>query len=177
MKNHLEVEYTKYEFAKLSFEECIEYLDLYEKHIMKFSNDESIFTRALTKSFIITYSRSFTANNPAYGYGGGSIKTGWLKKLSIELQDLHQFIVGRGRNSLLAHIDIEELNPNIFLKENQKGYVFDWPIPMFDAERNHLFRELANQAKDYCIEHQNKIKPKLKTEHIFPVHVIKSTEK
>ncbi len=174
MKNHIEAEFTKYEFAKLSFQECLEYLDLYEKYIRTFYNDEWVFTRSLSKSYVITYSRPFTSNNPVRGFGGGSIATKWLTKLSKELQDLHHFIVDRGRNSLVAHVDISELMPNIFIKENHNDYVFDWPIPMLEIEKNKLFKELATRAYEYCVEHQEKIKPKLETDHIIPVRIIRS---
>lgn len=173
MKNHIEAEFTKYEFAKISFQECLEYLNLYEKYIKTFRNDGWAFTRSLSKSFVITYSRPFTSNNPVNGFGGGSIATRWLAKLSQEHQDLHHYIVGKGRNALVAHVDIAELMPNIFIKENHNDYVFDWPIPMLGDKRDELLRELANSGYKYCVEHQNKLKPKLETNHIIPRRIIK----
>lgn len=70
--DHYQVEYTKYELAKLSFLECLDYLNLYEKGVEFFSEEPLAFQRSISKAFVITYARPFTKNNAVGGYGVGS---------------------------------------------------------------------------------------------------------
>jgi hypothetical protein len=167
--NQIEVEFVKYEFAKLSFMECAEYLDLYEKGLPLFTNKPFAFKRAISKSFVITYARPFTNNNSVDGKGVGTISTKWVKTLPGAQRKLHELLIGEGRNSLVAHIDISKLKPNVWVKEGaHNDYVFDWVLPMISENNLADLRELVSTAYKFCHEHQQKIKTKLGTCHIIP---------
>lgn len=167
--NPVDGEFVKYEFAKLSFQECNEYLDLYEKGLKLFPDTHYIFERSVSKSFVITYARPFTHNKPAGGSGGGSISTKWVRTLPAAQRELHEFIIGDGRNSLLAHIDVEKLKPNVWVKNGpHNACVFDWILLMISEDNLTDLRELVSAAYKFCQEHQQKIKPKLSRTQIIP---------
>ncbi len=171
--DHFEIEFVKYELAKLSFQECLEYLNLYEIGIQFFKDKKFTFERAISKSFVITYARPFTDNKAVDSKGVGSISTKWLKELPEEIRKTHNNLVGKGRNSLVAHIDINALKPNVWIKEQHNDYVFDWCIPMINYNTSGNLRELVRRAYSFSVEHQEKIKPKLKRKHIVPTVVKK----
>ncbi|MDL0430214.1 hypothetical protein QPM17_03705 [Marinobacter sp. TBZ242] len=161
--DYYQVEYTKYELAKLSFLECLDYLRLYEKGVDFFADSPLAFERALSKAFTITYARPFTHNDPVGGMGVGSISTGWIKKLPSKQRELHEELVGDGRNAMVAHLDIGKLLPLIFVKPgNRNDHIIDWRICSLNENSIDDLRALATAAHKYCFEHQGKIEPKIK---------------
>jgi hypothetical protein len=162
----LEIEFAKYELAKLSFHECIEYLDLLERGGDSPQVSGFAFERALSKSFTITYARCFTDNK----HGVGRISDRWLKNLSGEHRKLHDTLIGDGRNALVAHIDLKKLNPNIFINASGvNNYVFDWHIVMINENNADRLRELVECAHRYCGDHQKGIRSRIPGAHIKPI--------
>ena len=161
----LEIEYAKYELAKLSFQECLEYLDLLERGRNVPQVSGFAFERALSKSFTITYARCFTDNK----HGVGRISGRWLRNLSQEHKQLHDTLIGDGRNALVAHIDLKKLNPNIFINASGvNDYVFDWHIVMINDNNVDKLRELVKYARQYCTDHQKGIRFRIPGTHIKP---------
>ncbi|MGJ7459713.1 hypothetical protein ACR80S_01130 [Halomonas sp. MA07-2] len=162
----IEIEYAKYELAKLSFQECLEYLDLLERGRNAPEVSGFAFERALSKSFAITYARSFTNNK----HGVGRISGRWLRNLGGEHRELHDTLVGDGRNALVAHIDLEKLKPNIFINASGvNNYVFDWHVVMINENNIDKLRELVKCAHQYCIDHQKGIRTRIRGAHIKPI--------
>jgi hypothetical protein len=168
--DRLEVQFLKLEFAKLSFQECSEYLDLYESCVSLLSeNDSFVFERAISKCFIITYARPFTKNNPVNGHGVGKFSQKWTKTLQHNQVKLHNNLVGDGRNALVAHIDIDKLKPNLWIKPGEHNdYVIDWPILMINKNNIPDLRKLLSVARSSCLEQQELLKEKLGNKHIIP---------
>jgi hypothetical protein len=160
--DHYQVEYTKYELAKLSFLDCLDYLKLYEKGVDFFTEEPLAFELAMSKAFVITYARPFTNNNSVGGFGVGSISTRWVKTLPAAHRELHEELVRDGRNSLVAHLDIEKLQPMIFLKPgNHNDHIMNWCLYSINSNSIGDLRALATAAHEFCYEQQEKIRPKI----------------
>ena len=75
----------------------------------------------------------------------GAISTKWLKNLSQNLREKHDYLVGTGRNALAAHIDLGKLMPNVFVKDRPyNDYVFDLQLPTIDEGTLSEYTELAS---------------------------------
>ena len=160
--DHYQVEYTKYELAKLSFLDCLDYLKLYEKGVDFFTEEPLAFERAMSKAFVITYARPFTNNNSVGGLGVGSISTRWVRTLPSAQRELHEELVSDGRNSLVAHLDIEKLQPMIFLKPgNLNDHIMNWCLYSINSNSIYDLRALATAAHEFCYEQQKKIRPNI----------------
>lgn len=156
------MEYTKYELAKLSFLDCLDYLNLYEKGVGFFTEEPLAFERAMSKAFVITYARPFTNNNSVGGLGVGSISTRWVKGLPSRQRELHQEWVSDGRNSLVAHLDIEKLKPMIFLKPGDlNDHIINWCLCPVNSNSIADLRTLVTAANEFCYEQQKKIRPNI----------------
>lgn len=175
MKNPIETEYAKYELAKLSFQECLGFIDLYSRFKDTFvDQDFWTFTIAIYRSVVVTYAKPFTDNNSVNGFGVGTISTKWLSRLEDQERRHHEFLVGEARNIFLAHVDLEKLTPNIWVKDGEHNdLVFDYPFPVFSAEHAPSYIKLIRTAYEYCGEHQKRIKPRLTTDHIIPMIIEK----
>jgi len=160
--DHYQVEYTKYELAKLSFLECLDYLNLYEKGVEFFSEEPLAFERSISKAFVITYARPFTKNNAVGGHGVGSISTRWVTRLPDKQRALHHELVNEGRNSLIAHLDIEKLQPMIFLKPgNLNDHIINWWICPINQNSIYDLRALVTAAQEFCYQQQQRIRPNI----------------
>lgn len=160
--DHYQVEYTKYELAKLSFLECLDYLNLYEKGVEFFSEEPLAFERSISKAFVITYARPFTKNNAVGGHGVGSISTRWVTGLPDNQRALHHELVNEGRNSLVAHLDIEKLQPMIFLKPgNLNDHIINWCICPINQNSIYDLRALVTAAQEFCYQQQQRIRPNI----------------
>ena len=160
--NTLESEYAKLHFAKFGFRECDEYLDVYENNANRLVGSDHAFQTAISKSFVITYSRPFTNNRNI-----GRLSERWTRSLSEELRKLHSDLIGIGRNVLVAHMDINELRAVIILeKEQQDSFIFTWPIPIINENTIPRLRELMRAARKYCDHRQQALRPQLQVQEI-----------
>ncbi len=169
MNNRYDIEFAKYEFAKYSFSECLNFLGLYEQ-MNKLAQSELSFGTMVSTAFVVTYARPFSGCNKEYhGLKMGSISQKWLKHLSEEHKQSHEYLLGTGRNALAAHIDLGKLMPNIFVKDGpHNDYVFDMRLPVINCNTLEHYKELVGAAFNYCKEHQAILKPNLSGNHLVP---------
>lgn len=166
MNNRSDIEFVKYEFAKFSFQECLTFLELH-KELYSYVQDNSSFDNLVATAFVVTYARPFKSNREYHGMSMGTISTKWLRKLNQNLKQKHYYLVGTGRNSLAAHIDLGKLMPNVFVKDGQHNdYVFDLHLPTLDNDSLKEYEELATTALLFCRERQNSLKPYLSSNHL-----------
>lgn len=170
MRSQKEAQYTLYELAKISFKECLDFIDLYARFKDTFAEqDLRTFARAISKSVVITYAKPFTNNDSVNGFGVGHITDKFYTSLSEQDKKLHDFLVKDARGTFVAHMDLGKLMPNIWIKEGgQNDIAFTDNIPIFSTEQAPDYIKLFQTAHDYCVSHQCKIKPLLKTDHIIP---------
>ncbi|MCJ7602330.1 MAG: ribonuclease H-like domain-containing protein [Desulfobulbaceae bacterium] len=82
MNNRFDIEFVKYEFAKYSFRECLNFLDLH-RQLHTYVQDNLSFGTMVSTAFVVTYARPFSKSNREYhGMSMGAISTKWLKELS-----------------------------------------------------------------------------------------------
>jgi len=169
LNNRFDIEFVKYEFAKYSFKECLNFLYLY-KELNNHVNDNLSFGNMVSTAFVISYARPFSKSNREYhGMRMGSISTKWLKQLRKGLSEKHEYLVGTGRNSLAAHIDLGKLMPNVFVKDGPyNDYVFDLHIPSINEKSFIEYAELTNAALDFCKLHQKILKSHISSNHLIP---------
>ena len=169
MNNRFDIEFVKYEFAKYSFQECLNFLDLY-RMLHTYLQGNLSFGIMVSTAFVVTYARPFSKSNREYhGMSMGSISTKWLKKLSQRHKKKHDYLVGTGRNALAAHIDLGKLMPNVFIKDGQHNdYVFNLQLPTIDYNTLSDYIELTKAALQFCQEHQEGLKPHLSSNHLVP---------
>jgi hypothetical protein len=169
MNNRYDIEYAKYEFAKYSFIECQNFLNLYEQ-LNELTESKLSFGTMVSTALVVTYARPFSGSNKEYhGFKMGAISEKWLKKLSDKHRETHAYLVGTGRNALAAHIDLGKLMPNIFVKDGgNNDFVFDMHLPMINENTVNLYSELVVAALNYCREHQQSIRAHLSGEHLVP---------
>lgn len=169
MNNRYDIEFAKYEFAKYSFIECQNFLNLYEQ-LNELAESKPSFGTMVSTAFVVTYARAFSGSNKEYhGFKMGAISEKWLKKLSDKHRETHDYLVGTGRNALAAHIDLGKLMPNIFVKDGDNNdFVFDMHLPMINENTINLYSELVVAALSYCREHQQGLRAHLSGEHLVP---------
>jgi hypothetical protein len=169
MNNRFDIEFVKYEFAKYSFRECLNFLDLH-KELHTYVQDNLSFGNMVSTAFVVTYARPFSKSNKEYhGMSMGAISTKWLKKLSQSLTEKHNYLVGTGRNALAAHIDLGKLMPNVFVKDGpHNDYVFDLHLPIINDNSLCEYEELTKAALQFCQVKQDGLKPHLSSNHLIP---------
>lgn len=169
MNNRFDIEFKKYEFAKYSFRECLNFMDLYSQLHTHVQSHLSFDTMVST-AFVVTYARPFSHSNKEYhGMSMGSISTKWLRGLSQSHMEKHEYLVGTGRNALAAHIDLGKLMPNVFVKDGpHNDHVFDLQLPPINNNTIGEYTELIEAGLLYCQEHQNKLKSRLSSNHLVP---------
>ncbi len=161
-QSHLEREYAKYHFASFGFSECGEYLDIYEKNSSCIQGSAHAFETAISKSFVITYARPFTDNQ-----GLGTLSDRWTRALDERIRSLHNALVGTGRNILVAHMDVYELNATIEVKGKRAGsFIFEWPIPMVNRNTIPMLRELLDSATAFCEEKKDHLRSRITSAQI-----------
>ena len=169
MNNRYDIEFVKYEFAKYSFMECSNFLDLYEK-MCELSPSKLSFGTMVATAFVVTYARPFSGSNKEYhGFKMGGISDKWLNDLSDDHKKSHEYLLGTGRNALAAHIDLGKLMPNVFVKDGpHNDYVFDRQLPVINANTLEHYKELVGAAFIFCQKHQDILKPNLSSDHLVP---------
>lgn len=169
MNNRYDIEFAKYEIAKYSFTECMNFLRLYEQ-LNELAESKLSFGTMVSTAFVVTYARPFSSSNKEYhGFKMGAISTKWLKSLSNKHKETHEYLVGTGRNALAAHIDLGELMPNIFVKDGfTNNFVFDMHLPAINSNTLELYKELVTTAFKYCQDHQQSLKQYLSGNHLVP---------
>lgn len=169
MNNRYDIEFAKHELAKYSFMECLNFLKLYEQ-LNELAESKLSFDTMVSTAFVITYARPFSNSNKEYhGFKMGAISNKWLKPLSEKHKKTHEYLVGTGRNSLAAHIDLGELMPNIFVKDGlSNDHVFDMHLPVINNNTLGLYKKLVTSAFSFCQEHQQSLKPHLSGDHLVP---------
>lgn len=170
MNNRSDIEFTKYELAKYSFQECLNFLDLY-RQLHNYVQFNRSFGVMVSTAFTVTYARPFSGSNKEYhGMKMGSISTRWLKDLSQSHKKKHEYLVGMGRNALAAHIDLGKLMPNVFVKEGlNNDFAFDFPLPPINENTISEYTELTQAALKFCQTYQEEeLKPKLSSNHLVP---------
>lgn len=169
MNNRYDIEFAKYEFAKYSFMECQKFLNLYEE-LNELAASKLSFSTMVSTAFVITYSRVFSNSNKEYhGFKMGAISKKWLNNLNDRHKEAHEYLLGSGRNSLAAHIDLGKLMPNIFVKDGGNvDFVFDMHLPMINHNTINVYKELLLVALNYCREHQQGLIPNLSGNHLVP---------
>ena len=169
MNNRFDIEFVKYEFAKYSFRECLNFLDLH-RQLHTYVQGNLSFGTMVSTAFVVTYARPFSKSNREYhGMRMGAISTKWLKKLSQSQKKKHDYLLGTGRNALAAHIDLGKLMPNVFVKDGpHNDYVFDLQLPTINDNSLSEYTELTKAALQFCQEHQDGLKPHLSSNHLVP---------
>ena len=169
MNNRFDIEFVKYEFAKYSFRECLNFLYLH-RQLHTYVQGNLSFGTMVSTAFVVTYARPFTKSNRKYhGMRMGAISTKWLKKLSQSQKKKHDYLFGTGRNALAAHIDLGKLMPNVFVKDGpHNDYVFDLQLPTINDNSLSEYTELTKAALQFCQEHQDGLKPHLSNNHLAP---------
>ncbi len=114
---HYHSEYAKLIFAEKAISECSEYLQLFKDGYKANNRKRTIFERATSKAFIITYAKPFLASNKGTkeGYGSGSISTKWLSSCEAEIKTTHHQIVKLSRHLWVAHTNLALAEPEIKL--------------------------------------------------------------
>lgn len=145
------------------------FLDLH-KELHTFVQDNLSFENMVSTAFVVTYERSFSKSNKEYhGMSMGAISTKWLKKLSQNLTKKHNYLVGRGRNALAAHIDLGKLMPNVFVKDGpHNDYVFDLHLPIINEKSLCEYEELTKATLQFCQVQQEGLKPHLSSDYLIP---------
>jgi len=169
MNNRFDIEFVKYEFAKYSFRECLNFLDLH-RQLNTYVHGNLSFEIMVSTAFVVTYARPFSKSNREYhGMSMGSISKRWLRKLSQRHKKTHDYLVKTGRNALAAHIDLGKLMPNVFVKDGpHNDYVFDLQLPTINDNTLKVYTELIQAALKFCQEHQDSLKPYLSSNHLIP---------
>lgn len=169
MNNRYDIEFKKYEFAKYSFQECLNFLELY-RQLHNYVQSNLSFETMVSTAFVVTYARPFSKSNREYhGMKMGCISTKWLKELSESHKKKHEYLVGTGRNALAAHIDLGKLMPNVFVKDGPNNdYVFDLQLPTINDNTLSEYAELTKAALKFCQSHQDGLKPHLSSSHLIP---------
>ncbi len=169
MNNRYDIEFAKYELAKYSFIECLNFMRLYEQ-LNELAESKLSFGTMISTAFVVTYARPFSSSNKEYhGLKMGAISKKWLKPLSAKQKEAHEYLVGTGRNALAAHIDLGKLMPNIFVKDGlSNDYMFDIHLPVINSNTLELYEELVTAVFSFCQDHQQSLKPYLSGDHLVP---------
>lgn len=169
MNNRYDIEFVKYEFAKYSFRECLNFLYLH-KNLHAYVQNNLSFGNMVSTAFVVTYARPFSKSNKEYhGMSMGTISIKWLNTLSQSLKKKHDYLVGTGRNALAAHIDLGKLMPNVFVKDGpHNDYIFDLHLPTINDNSLSEYEELTKAALQFCQVRQDDLKPNLSSNHLIP---------